>query len=102
MPRICREAVTFLWSPASSGTVTGGAVPRPAPRLGSAVIHRPDRSGLPSAIRGAGAVMLTLPSARRGTPDVGWFTHCAVSRTDASKAAVTTRAHVAWRIPAVV
>jgi hypothetical protein len=40
-------------------------------RLGSPVIQMPEKSGLPSAIRGAGAVMFTLPSAFRGTPAVG-------------------------------
>jgi hypothetical protein len=39
--------------------------------LGSPVIQIPEKSGLPSAIRGAGADMFTLPSAFRGTPAVG-------------------------------
>ena len=33
--------------------------------------HMPLRSGLPSAVRGAGADMLGLPSGVRGTPGVG-------------------------------
>src|SRR5262249_44713370 len=37
----------------------------------------PDRSGLPLALRGAGAVRSGLPSAVRGMPGVGRFTHCA-------------------------
>src|SRR5881396_788412 len=39
----------------------------------------PDKSGLPSAVRGAGAARLGLPSALRGVPGVGYFSHCAVS-----------------------
>src|SRR5215510_14390607 len=39
--------------------------------------HRPDRSGLPSAVRGVGAVRFGLPSAVRGMPGVGWLTHWA-------------------------
>src|SRR5580692_9070918 len=42
-------------------------------------IHRPERSGLPSAVRGAGAVRLGLPSAVRGMPGVGRLSHCAAS-----------------------
>ena len=33
--------------------------------------HTPDRSGLPSAVFGIGAVRFTLPSLVRGTPGVG-------------------------------
>jgi hypothetical protein len=43
--------------------------------LGSPVIQIPEKSGLPSAIRGEGADMSTLPSAFRGTPAVGYFSH---------------------------
>src|ERR1700674_757139 len=39
----------------------------------------PDRSGLPSADRGAGAERLGLPSGVLGTPAVGRLGHCAVS-----------------------
>jgi len=45
------------------------------PRLGSAVIHIPERSGLPSVNRGAGPDMFTLPSAFRGTPALGYLNH---------------------------
>src|SRR5438128_11421681 len=48
--------------------------------------HRPDRSGLPSAVRGAGAVRFGLPSAVRGMPGVGRSTHCAARGvTEAAK-----------------
>src|SRR6187549_1322595 len=40
------------------------------------LVHRPERSGLPSGARGAGAVRFGLPSAARGIPAVGWFNHC--------------------------
>src|SRR6516225_5751549 len=42
--------------------------------------HVPEKSGLPSAVRGTGADRFGLPSGVRGTPLVGWF-HCAASGT---------------------
>jgi hypothetical protein len=42
-------------------------------------IHIPDRSGLPSALRGVGASITILPCASRGTPGVGNFGHCALT-----------------------
>src|SRR4029453_1593183 len=45
--------------------------------FGDTLFHRPERSGLPSAVRGAGAVRLGFPSAVRGIPGVGTFSHCA-------------------------
>src|SRR5580658_8024242 len=39
--------------------------------------HRPVKSGLPSAVRGAGAERFGLPSAVRGMPGVGCCNHCA-------------------------
>ena len=39
----------------------------------------PDRSGLPSGSRGAGAERLGLPSAVRGTVDAGTLLHCAAA-----------------------
>src|SRR5262249_4730603 len=39
----------------------------------------PDRSGLPSVVRGAGAVRSGLRSAVRGMLGVGWSTHCPAS-----------------------
>src|SRR3989442_7676104 len=41
--------------------------------------HKPDRSTLPSGVRGRGAVRFGLPSGVRGMPGVGCFTHCAAS-----------------------
>src|SRR5579859_2131709 len=45
--------------------------------VSTAVYHSPDKSGLPSGVRGAGAVRFGLPSAVRGMPGVGYFNHCA-------------------------
>jgi hypothetical protein len=36
----------------------------------------PDRSGLPSAVLGAGAPRLGAPAGVLGTPGDGYFTHC--------------------------
>src|SRR5262249_1265487 len=48
------------------------APPRPAS-------PRPGKSGLPSAVLGAGALRSGLPSAVLGTPRVGYIGHCAQS-----------------------
>src|SRR5262245_768038 len=63
----------------------GGNSPVPAAATGAGppplipwmVSQTPDRSGLPSAVRGAGAVMLTLPSAVFGVFGAENFGHCA-------------------------
>src|SRR5918993_1530822 len=41
----------------------------------------PDRSGLPSGVRGAGPRRSTVPSAPRGSRPDGWEGHCAISGT---------------------
>ena len=66
--------------------------PRPLPRGGPllARCHKPEKSGLPSAVRGVGAVMITLPCASRGTPAPGNFGHCAPTETE--QAAMMARA----------
>ena len=64
----------------------------PRPRPGGpllARIHIPERSGLPSAVRGAGASQFTFPCASRGTLADGYFGHCAA--TDTEHAATTTQ-----------
>src|SRR6266850_41375 len=56
---------------------------------GPAPLQMPDRSGLPSAVRGAGATRLGVPSARRGVPGVGYLSHWAaavVGSSDAERA----------------
>ena len=60
--------------------------------------QRPDRSGLPSAVRGAGAVRFGLPSAVRGMPLVGSFSHwacdaSAVSTSDETRRAISETRH---------
>jgi hypothetical protein len=40
-------------------------------------IHEPEKSGFPSAVRGVGASISTLPWASRGSPASGYFGHCA-------------------------
>src|SRR5262245_50609523 len=47
--------------------------------FGEILSHKPDRSGLPSGVRGAGAERFGLPSGMRGIPAVGWFSHCAAA-----------------------
>ena len=48
---------------------------RPAQRFGLAACQRPERSGWPSGRRGVRAVRLTVPSAFRGSPSVGYLIH---------------------------
>src|SRR5579859_7477182 len=45
------------------------------------LFQSPERSGLPSAVFGAGAVRLGLPSAVRGIPEVLRCSHCAGADT---------------------
>ena len=49
------------------------------------VSQTPDRSGLPSTVRGAGAVVFTLPSGVLGTPGGEYFGHCASTADDKAK-----------------
>src|SRR5215218_4322864 len=65
------EAAAGGWPPG----VAGGAPPPPR--------HRPERSGLPSAVLGAGAVRFGSPFGSRGTPGEGYDFHCANSDGDA-------------------
>ena len=66
-----------------SGVVVGGGgapLPRPRPPPPPpARIQIPEKSTLPSAVRGVGASRFGLPSAARGTPGVGYEGHCAPS-----------------------
>src|SRR6185503_13028397 len=64
--------------------------------FGEILFHRPERSGLPSGVRGAGAVRFGLPSGVRGIPAVGWVSHCAAS--GALKATVTTAIRAAFMV----
>src|SRR5258705_3904349 len=67
----------------ASGGCPAGAVPGASVRF--VRIQMPERSGLPSAVRGAGALRFGLPSAPFGTPGFECSAHCADS--DAEKAA---------------
>ena len=62
--------------------------------------HRPDKSGLPSGVLGAGAARFGLPSAVRGIPGVGQSSHCAPNETGSSNNAASAirdmEAH-SWR-----
>ena len=64
-----------------SGVVVGaGGPPRPRPPPPPPApprIQMPEKSTLPSAVRGAGASRFGVPSALRGTPGVGYEGHCA-------------------------
>src|SRR5262245_19864658 len=46
------------------------------------ISQMPERSGLPSGVRGTGAVKSGFPSGVRGTPAVGYFNHCADAAPD--------------------
>src|SRR3984893_13221235 len=84
----CSGRPSLTFAPTSRKVVTGGptenegagpaSVPPPAgPSCPSPRIQIPERSGLPSAVRGAGAVKSGLPSGVLGTPAVGYVGHCA-------------------------
>jgi hypothetical protein len=77
------------------------AVPR-APRLPTP-LHSPERSGLPSAVRGAGAFMSGSPAAFFGTFGAGYRAHCAgkdgaIARVSETSPAVTFSP---WEIPTI-
>ena len=58
--------------------------PRPPPRGGPlfARCQTPEKSGLPSAVRGVGASMRTVPFASRGTLGSGCFGHWALTEME--------------------
>src|SRR5215467_8360667 len=65
----------------------------------SSGFQTPDRSGLPSSVRGAGAERSTAPLFVRGTFAVGYLTHCAPSVTAiASTSAAATIVRLMCRI----
>jgi hypothetical protein len=53
-------------------------------------IQTPDRSGLPSAVRGVGAFINTLPWASRGTDGSTTLGHCAATETEHATTNATT------------
>src|ERR1700686_359976 len=62
--------------------------------LTPAVSQMPDRSGLPSAVFGAGADRFGFPSGVRGTPGVGEFSHCAESGTHVERRTTKVRIYL--------
>src|SRR2546425_6700643 len=73
------------WNSARDEGVNGTSTPSAArlfSHLPLGVIQIPDKSGLPSAVLGAGAVRLGFPSAVRGVPGVGYDSHCASAGTE--------------------
>src|SRR5437868_8362412 len=76
----------------NSGPQTWNSSPRGGHGLPSPVSHIPEKSGLPSRVRGVGAVRPGFPSAPIGTSAVGYLNHCAPSGGDAhrKKPAATT------------
>jgi len=55
----------------------------------------PEKSTLPSAVRGVGPSRIGLPSAVRGTPGVGYDGHCAPIPDDMTITAANTTATLA-------
>src|SRR6266699_834232 len=69
---------------------------------GLIMFHRPERSGLPSAVRGAGAVRFGLPSAVRGMPGVRYCAHCAASGvTNAVKVIAVVKIFIRPKCPPI-
>src|ERR1700722_5915477 len=58
----------------NSSFVPGGHSP-----VQGGLLHTPLKSGLPLAMRGAGAFRFGLPSRVLGTCAVGYFSHCATT-----------------------
>src|SRR5688572_33029748 len=63
--------------------------PPPPPKLRFQI---PEKSTLPSAVRGPGPSRTGLPAAARGTPGVGYDGHCAPMLDDMTMTAATTTA----------
>jgi hypothetical protein len=53
----------------AQGLISDGLT-RAMPSVYLVTAHKPDKSGLPSAVLGAGAARFGLPSGSRGTPGV--------------------------------
>src|SRR5215467_1678879 len=89
-PGLCKSMEFF----GSLGVGRSLGLDKPCARRskGSPVVQIPEKSGLLSAIRGVGADMSTLPSAFRGTPAVGYLTHCAAEPGETKNAQKRKRA----------
>src|ERR1700679_2890822 len=79
----------YLVSAAAHGSIGTSPGFKSAARFckyfGPGTIHIPERSALPSALRGVGAVRSALPSFVLGIPLSGSFSHCADSGTATSR-----------------
>src|SRR6185369_2323754 len=75
----------------SSGPQTRGASASFVRLQGASVSHRPEKSGLPSGARGAGAARLAFPSAVRGMFFVGYRSHWATTLDELRMTATTAR-----------
>src|SRR5262245_33087840 len=54
--------------------------------------HTPEKSGLPSAVRGGGALTSRAPLGSRGTPGIGYLNHCVAASRGASSNTQTSKA----------
>src|SRR5262245_4984192 len=79
----------------ASGGCPGGALPGFSRR--GETSQMPERSGLPSAVRGVGALRLTLPSVPRGTLGGGRLSHCAETEGEKTVAMAATTAKMNHR-----
>src|SRR6476646_1596371 len=74
------KSATFFWKRASAFgrkmlSSLGSWITLKRYAFPAAVCHTPDKSGLPSGVRGTGAVRFGFPSAVRGIPGVGKLSH---------------------------
>ena len=67
---------SFNCAPMFLNKAGSGAPANETPSASPLACQSPDKSGLPSAAFGDGALRFGSPLARRGTPAVGWFSHC--------------------------
>src|SRR3974377_1438560 len=87
------SARVFLDNAAAQGCgfIDSFAFPVSAARALS-VCQTPEKSGLPSTVRGAGAARSGLPSALRGMPGVLYFNHCAPAEPGSANTTVPASA----------
>src|SRR5688572_3404800 len=87
MLMLCREKVAVVGGHVRDrGSSLTSSLNGNTPRMthaGSAVIHTPERSGRPFAIRGVAAARSTSPAAVLGARGLGYLNHCALDDPDA-------------------
>src|SRR4026209_1375920 len=84
--------LTPMLANTAGGGGPAGALPAVSRRGDTS--QMPERSGLPSAVRGVGALRFTLPSAPRGTPGGSRLSHCAETEGEQTVAMTATTAHM--------